>query len=162
MRHSEQKNMKCLAVILIILLSGPAVLAKGAVKDEHSTIYTKKVMRIVNALNVGDYKTQNEYVDMLSTACKRNQCSSAEVQGVQIVGQEIVLCRLKHLKAHGISNPDANAICGTSQAKLACDTIATPLLRKMCYTGNNYNLAELQKKESKMKNRMPASLKQGQ
>ena len=146
------------AVLITFLLIATPGFSKD-VQDEHSTIYTTKVKRIVNALNVGDYETQKSYMDMLATACKRNSCTAPENKGIEIVGKEIVMCRLKHLKAHGIVNSDAVAICENPQAQFACDSIATPLLRKMCYTGNNYSLAELQRREKKMKNRMPASVK---
>ncbi len=135
--------------------------SKKPMQDSHNSIYTPKIKRIVNAMNIGEFSTDTEYFAMLKTACDRNKCSSLETQTIQSVGQQIVFCQIKHLKAHGIENPDATSICKSSQAMLGCDTLATSLLRKMCYTGNQYSLKTWQEKElrNKARNRMPASKK---
>ncbi len=144
-------------MILSLFVFSLTASAESTLKDSHATIYTQKVKRIVNALNVGDFQTQESYFEMLDTACDRNQCNPAEKEGIRIVGREIVFCRLKHLKAHGISNPDANSLCTTPQAQLGCNTLPSPLLRKMCYTGNKYKLSELMKVEIHLNKRLPAS-----
>lgn len=159
MRQAEILFMKYAILFALVLSYSSLLHAKDHLKDKHSTIYTTKVQRITSAINVGDFSSQDSYIKMLDTACQRNHCSPSELEGVRIVGEEIVLCRLTHLKAHGISNPDATSICETSQTQLACDTLATPLLRKMCYTGNNFSLADLIKKERQLKQRLPASAK---
>jgi hypothetical protein len=124
---------------------------------QHNTIYTKKIKRIVNAVNVGDFSKESEYMEMLQTACQRNRCNNIETQTIRSVGHQIVHCKITHLEAHGIKNPDAISICNSKNAMIGCDTLATPLLRKMCYTGNSYSLRVLRQKEAQMKSRMPAS-----
>ena len=151
--------MKQITLITALLFASFSLSAQSGkeIKDSHSTIYTQKVKRIVNAINVGDYENQKDYAQMLKTACQRNNCSAAEKQGIKIIGEEIVHCRLTHLKAHGIDNSDARALCDNKQSALGCDTLANSLLRKMCYTGNKYSLSELQRKEANLKKRAPAS-----
>lgn len=148
-------------IIYTIVLSCLFTIAKAEepIKDSHNSIYTPKIKRIVNAINIGDYKTEDQYFDMLQTACNRNQCSPMEKQTIKSVGEQIVFCQVKHLKAHGIDNPDATNICQSQQAMLGCDTLATSLLRKMCYTGNKYSLRTWQEKELRFNRnrRLPAS-----
>jgi hypothetical protein len=156
MRHSERLNMKnsmALTTLLFVMASAQAF----GFQDEHSSIYTKKIVQIVNAMNVGDFSTEQDFQSMLQTACERNQCNSTEKKSIQLLGQEVIHCKIKHLKSHGIQNADARSICESKQSMLGCDTLATPLLRKMCYTGNSYNTQVLKMKEVKMKNRQPAS-----
>ena len=128
-------------------------------KDHHSTIYTSKIKRIVNALNVGNFSTEKDFINQLIIACETNKCSTLETQTIQSVGQQIALCHIRHLKAHNIENSDATNLCNSQQVMLGCDTLATPLMRKMCYTGNKYSLKIWQEKELKIKSRkrMPAS-----
>ena len=127
------------------------------VADSHNTIYTAKIKRVVNAVNIGDFTTDSQYYSMLKTACERNKCTNLEKQTIQSVGKQLVACQIKHLKSHGIENPDATNICGAKQAIFGCDSLASPLLRKMCYSGNKYSLNTLQQKERKIKSRAPAS-----
>jgi len=151
--------MKYSAIVLSFLLFSSTAICKNAkpVKDSHSSIYTKKLIQIVSAINVGEFSTERNYQAMLKTACERSRCNSQEKQTIQLMGQEITNCKIKHLKSHGIENSDARNICESKQALLGCDTLATPLLRKMCYTGNKYNLQVLKLKELKLKKRQPAS-----
>ena len=156
--------MKILCISILVAFISISTFANSSnkkkgpsVADSHSSIYTTKVKRIVNAINIGDYTTDSEYYKMLSVACKRNQCSSLEKQTIRAVGKQIVLCKITHLKAHGIENPDATNICESKQAMFGCDSLANPLFRKMCYAGNNYSLNILKTKELKMKKRSPAS-----
>lgn len=156
--------MKTLLFLCFTTLCLSPIFAKQSIDesptaDRHSTIYTAKLVAIVNALNVGSFNTETAYQRQLSTACQRNQCSSLEKQTIKSIGQQIVHCKLKHLKSHKIVNSDANVICGSEQAMLGCDSLATPLLRKMCYTGNRYSLKALKLKERNMKKRLPASTK---
>ena len=127
-------------------------------EDSHNSIYTQKIKRVVNAVDIGDFNTESGFIDVLKTACERNKCSTLETQTIQSIGQQMVFCRVTHLKAHGIDNPSATTLCNSKQAMYGCDSLATPLFRKMCYTGNNYNLKVWQQKESKYKSRMPASV----
>lgn len=146
---------------IVIILSLQTSFAKKPVKkglkDSHSTIYTEKIKRVVNAIDIGNFTTDKSYLKMLATACKRNQCSPLETQTIQSVGEQIIHCKIKHLKAHGIENPDANSICESTQAMYGCDSLPSQILRKMCYTGNNYSLSVWKQKERKFKSRMPAS-----
>ncbi len=125
--------------------------------DQHSTIYTKKIKTLVKAINIGQFKTEEDYQNMLTVACERNQCSSGEREAIKIIGQEFVQCRLTHLKSHGVFNSDAINICDSKQAIFACDSLQTPLLRKMCYHSNKYSIQVLKEKESKIQKRQPAS-----
>ncbi len=133
--------------------------AEKPINDSHNSIYTEKIKRIVNAVNIGDFSTDNDYFSMLQTACERNKCSVQESKTIQSVGQQIVYCQIKHLKAHAIENSDATYICQSKQAILGCDSLSTSLLRKMCYTGNRYSLKTWQEMELRIgsKKRMPAS-----
>lgn len=153
--------MKTLAIVpLFVLLSNSAFAGESQkpVVDHHNSIYTMKIKRIVNAIDLGNFPTEEKYLGMLKTACERNSCSAIEKQTVQSVGQQIVNCQIKHLKSHNIENSDATTICQSKQAMLGCDSLATSLLRKMCYTGNRYSLSVWKQKEKKTyKNRMPAS-----
>jgi hypothetical protein len=146
---------------MAILFLSTQVSAKDAnphsLEDSHTTIYTENIIRIVNALDVGSFQTEKDYFKMLITACERNNCSTLEKQNIQLVGEQIINCQIKHLKSHKIANTDAKNICESKQALLGCDTLVTPLLRKMCYTGNQYDLNALIEKEKRMKNRLPAS-----
>ncbi|MEM7645927.1 MAG: hypothetical protein AAF203_03360 [Pseudomonadota bacterium] len=121
------------------------------------SIYTEKIKKIVNALPVGNFDTDKEYFDMLKVSCKRNNCSPLEQQGIKAIGHQVVHCKTKHLKTQNIENKDATSICETKLPMLGCDTLATPLLRKMCYTSNSYNLQVLKLKEFKIRKRLPAS-----
>ncbi len=154
--------MKKVTLLISLLFVSTQAFPKGKseIKDSHSTIYTAKIIRIVNALNVGEFDSDDQYFKMLNTACKRNKCTSLETQTVQSVGQQIVYCQIKHLKSHGIENSDATALCESKQAIFGCDSLPKPLLRKMCYTGNKYSLKTWQEKEIRLrsKKRMPASL----
>ncbi len=125
----------------------------------HTTIYTAKIKTLVKAINIGQFENEKDYQEMLKVACERNKCNSAEMEAIKIIGREFVHCQLSHLKSHGVQNSDAVNICESKQAIFACDSLATPLLRKMCYHSNNYSLQVLQEKESKMNNRSPASVK---
>ena len=146
---------------IVTFLLCPLSLMAQTSHNHSSTIYTQKVVRIVNAQNVGDFATERDYLIHLQKACGHNSCNPVERKAVDIVGREIVACKLKHLKSHNIVNSDANNICGAKQVMLACDTLATPLLRRMCYIGNGYSLAIHMQKEKMIQNkkRMPASIK---
>ncbi len=147
--------MKTLIINFLLLTIGYTAYADQS--DAHNTIYTKKIKRIINAINVGDFLSEEEYLKMLQTACKRNACNSVEKETVIDVGQQIIHCKIEHLKVHGIENADAISICNSTNAMIGCDSLATPLLRKMCYTGNNYSLQVLKNKEYRLLNRVPAS-----
>lgn len=151
--------MKKIALFLILLALCSTGFAgeKSHSHKSHNTIYTKKIKRIVNAVNIGDFSKESDYMKMLQTACQRNKCNGIETQTIRSVGHQIVHCKITHLKAHGIENPDAVSICNSKNAMIGCDSLSTPLLRKMCYTGNNYSLQVLRQKETKMQRRMPAS-----
>lgn len=125
--------------------------------ESHDSIYTQKIKRIVNAIDLGDLNLESDLIARLKTSCERNQCSPLEIQTIQNVGQQLILCRVKHLKAHGIINQSAITLCNSKQVILGCDTLATPLFRKMCYSGNNYSLSLWKQKEAKFKSRRPAS-----
>lgn len=157
MRQSDKKRMKMINPSFVMTLLFIGSWTAQAQPDSHTSIYTTKLIRIVNAMNVGNFETESSYRDMLKTACKRNQCNSQEKQTIQMMAREIVHCRVEHLKSHGIENSDATNICTSKQAMLGCDSLATPLLRKMCYTGNGYNVQVLRMKEAKLKKRLPAS-----
>lgn len=134
------------------------VQAEQDTEKHHQSIYTAKVKRIVKAINIGDHSTEMEYLDMLALSCQRNKCDSTETETVQMVGKQIINCQISHLKSHQVENQDATNICISKNAMLGCDSLATPLLRKMCYTGNNYSLKTYDQKEKKIKNRLPASI----
>ena len=125
--------------------------------DAHTTIYTAKLIAIVNALNVGQFDSEKAYQEQLKVACDRNRCTKLEQQTIQSIGHQIINCKLTHLKAHGIINSDANNLCQADQAILGCDSLPNSLLRKMCYTSNKYSLQTLKVKEQRLSKRRPAS-----
>jgi hypothetical protein len=153
--------MKKSLVFLSLLFASSQLFGKSAQTNGQPTIYTEKVKRIANAISVGIFNNDDEFYAMLKTACERNNCSLTERQTLQNVGQQMVFCHINHLKAHGIVNSDATYLCESKQSILGCDTLATPLLRKMCYTGNQYSIKTFQEKEIRLrsKRRTPASIK---
>lgn len=118
---------------------------------------TGKIQRIVNAVDMVGFSTEEEFSKMLATACENNSCSAVEAKEIQTVGNKIILCKMDQLKAEGIVNKDAKIICESQQAMFGCDSLPNSLLRKMCYSGNSYSLKTWKDKESKMKSRAPAS-----
>lgn len=125
----------------------------------HSTLYTSKVRTLVEALSLLHFQTDTEYLTALKTSCERSQCNDIEKKGILLAGEEVIRCQITHLKSHSILNKDAVMICEFPQPILACDSLRTPLLRKMCYHGNNYSLQALQNKENHFKksSRLPAN-----
>ncbi|MCJ8275846.1 MAG: hypothetical protein HRT44_12320 [Bdellovibrionales bacterium] len=119
--------------------------------------FSQKTKDIVKAVDVGSFSTEKEYIKMLNTSCKRSQCSSLESIKIKEAGQNIVLCNMNYLKRNNLKNSDATNICNHKQPIFGCDSNATPLLRKMCYSANKYSLSLWKKKEFKIKKRFPAS-----
>lgn len=146
-----------LMTTIIFVLTSSFANDSQKIEDTHNSIYTMKIKRIVNAINLGNFSTDKKYFDVLEVACERNKCSDLEKQTILSVGQQLVNCQVKHLKSHQIENADANSICESKQAIFGCDSLSTSLLRRMCYTGNNYDLALWETKEKKLKSRLPAS-----
>ncbi len=159
MRQSDRTNMKNALLFSITIFVSSLGFTKDSINDKHTSIYTDKLVRIVNAMNLGRFDSEDQYFSMLKTACQRNQCSPLEHETITNIGQQIVGCQIKHLKAHGIINQDATSICESKQAIFGCDSLATSLLRKMCYSGNNYSMKVWRTKEMKLQRRLPASNK---
>ena len=143
--------MKKLAFILLVFSISSA--HGGETSKQH---YSSKLRNIAMAISVGNFSTEKEYLNMLETACKRNLCSSAEQRQLQVVGTQLVACQTNNLKHFGVSNQDVNDVCETKLPIQGCDSLATPLLRKMCYSGNKYDLKILVQKERHMQKRLPA------
>lgn len=118
---------------------------------------TEKLQRIVGAVDLSAQPTEEAFLKMLETACENNSCSVDENKDLQRVGQKIVLCKTESLAAEGYNNKDISTMCASQQPMFACDSLPNALLRKMCYSGNNYSLQTWKDKESKMKSRTPAS-----
>ena len=151
MRHSDIFLMKTLT-LLFTLLSLSICQA-----NSKSNGFTKKTKDIILAVEVGRFETEKDYIKMLEVSCKRSQCSTLESIKVKEAGKHIVLCNMNYLAHNKLKNTDATNICGHKQPIFGCDSNSTPLLRKMCYSSNNFSLSLWKKKEFKIKNRLPAS-----
>lgn len=119
--------------------------------------FTKKTKDIIKAVDIGSFETEKAYMDMLKTACDRSSCNTLETIKIQEAGKHIVLCNMPYLKSNGLKNEHAQSICDHKQPVFGCDSHSTPLLRKMCYSANNYSLSLWEQKEKKLHNRIPAS-----
>lgn len=124
------------------------------------TIYTEKIKNIVRAIPIAPYEKEADLYQMLKKACTRNNCNSLEAKTILRVGRQLVSCKVKHLSVHGITNSDASNICESKHSIYACDSLSTPLLRKMCYSSNRFSLQVLREKEKRILNRQPTSIKE--
>lgn len=126
--------------------------------DKQIRSISPKVVRILNAVNLGSFPSESKLLSQLSTSCKNNSCNTLELSQIQEMGLRLVHCQLPYLKSKGIINGDAQFLCRPKQAVLTCDTLSTPLMRKMCYTGNRHSLKTLTQKEARFQQkRLPAS-----
>jgi len=150
---TEMWAMKCLLPIFAILAC-----ASSLAFDKQQQSLSPKVIRILNALSLGGFPSESDLLLQLSTSCQNNTCNKQELSQIQEMGLRLVHCQLPYLKAKGIVNKDAQFLCRPQQAVLTCDTLSTPLMRKMCYTGNQHNLKILTQKEARFRQkRLPAS-----
>ncbi len=132
--------------------------ASGMASDKQNQSISPKVVRILNAVNLGSFPSESELLSQLTTSCQNNSCNTLEFSQVNELGLRLVHCQLDYLKSKGITNGDAQFLCRPKQAILTCDTLSTPLMRKMCYTANQHSLKTLTQKESRFQQkRLPAS-----
>ena len=125
-----------------------------------SSLASKKLQRILNAMSFSELTTEADLIKQVKVACQNSQCSAAEQSQAQALAAKMSHCQLPQLKTAGVDNRDLSYLCRTQQAMLGCDSLVTPLMRKMCYSANGYSLQTLAVKENSILkgSRQPASV----